>query len=695
MAGRNDPCPCGSGKKYKKCCLGREQVVSLGQVRHDRAYRTLLTDLGDYGLGLPVAELERANARFFPPGDEGEDEELAENDYHAFIDWLMFDYDLTQTGESVVSAFAAKRSNQAERELLAAWAESRPGLYAFVGTEDEVWLLRDCFTNEEFRLEMKGARAPGTDAMLEGRLLPVGEVYRPGVSLDESTVALLPHLRPLLTVELERMRRAEPEAGWADLFRKRWPMVRDMLMLAATALEGHAPLHLPHVSPVQSLGQTDPPEGAFITWGAVADAATGCLLRAGVPVATAQSARRLWLDAANVLNPRITRIGTWAAGVVYTLMNRVYQEETTQADIAAAFSVSVSAVGARSREITAALAIEQLDERYVDPLEPLVRVARLLAYTGPPVDASLGDPVWAFGMEHPEELAEAQELAAQCQALFDRGDLQGVRRNCVEALHACPVFVPARNNLALCYMLEEDYRTAIDVAEIGLRTHPDYLFTLALLAEAHHRLGQQAKARERIDQAVAVYRSQQEQPLSTPARERASNRERLWEALASMSADRDLYELSLREEPELLSSRQLAESGVAAARCGDSERATEWLAAAIRAEPSFGAAAALADALARMRQGAVPAFELDYDFSLAPVEPDATALSPGVRARLVTRIWGKDVTAAEATVRSLAVSHDPWARQLLEAVALRPELPVSVTRCAAECLADPGERTGE
>ena len=24
--GRNTPCPCGSGKKYKKCCLGREEV---------------------------------------------------------------------------------------------------------------------------------------------------------------------------------------------------------------------------------------------------------------------------------------------------------------------------------------------------------------------------------------------------------------------------------------------------------------------------------------------------------------------------------------------------------------------------------------------------------------------------------------------------------------------------------------------
>lgn len=31
MVGRNDPCPCGSGKKYKKCC-GREEAVDLQQV---------------------------------------------------------------------------------------------------------------------------------------------------------------------------------------------------------------------------------------------------------------------------------------------------------------------------------------------------------------------------------------------------------------------------------------------------------------------------------------------------------------------------------------------------------------------------------------------------------------------------------------------------------------------------------------
>jgi preprotein translocase subunit SecA len=29
--GRNDPCPCGSGKKYKKCCLRKNQSILAGE----------------------------------------------------------------------------------------------------------------------------------------------------------------------------------------------------------------------------------------------------------------------------------------------------------------------------------------------------------------------------------------------------------------------------------------------------------------------------------------------------------------------------------------------------------------------------------------------------------------------------------------------------------------------------------------
>lgn len=35
-AGRNDPCPCGSGKKYKKCCLAKDQEKQRQQVEVER-----------------------------------------------------------------------------------------------------------------------------------------------------------------------------------------------------------------------------------------------------------------------------------------------------------------------------------------------------------------------------------------------------------------------------------------------------------------------------------------------------------------------------------------------------------------------------------------------------------------------------------------------------------------------------------
>ena len=38
--GRNDPCPCGSGAKYKKCCLAKEEALAREQVAKAEAERT-------------------------------------------------------------------------------------------------------------------------------------------------------------------------------------------------------------------------------------------------------------------------------------------------------------------------------------------------------------------------------------------------------------------------------------------------------------------------------------------------------------------------------------------------------------------------------------------------------------------------------------------------------------------------------
>ena len=37
--GRNDPCPCGSGNKYKKCCLAKDEAVEREQLAKADAKR--------------------------------------------------------------------------------------------------------------------------------------------------------------------------------------------------------------------------------------------------------------------------------------------------------------------------------------------------------------------------------------------------------------------------------------------------------------------------------------------------------------------------------------------------------------------------------------------------------------------------------------------------------------------------------
>lgn len=50
--GRNDPCPCGSGKKFKKCHLGREDELSFdGMTEFTEEMSRMITSLPEVGYG--------------------------------------------------------------------------------------------------------------------------------------------------------------------------------------------------------------------------------------------------------------------------------------------------------------------------------------------------------------------------------------------------------------------------------------------------------------------------------------------------------------------------------------------------------------------------------------------------------------------------------------------------------------------
>ena len=49
--GRNDPCPCGSGKKYKKCCLNKDTRNTNSEIK--TLYRFESGSYGDVGGFMP------------------------------------------------------------------------------------------------------------------------------------------------------------------------------------------------------------------------------------------------------------------------------------------------------------------------------------------------------------------------------------------------------------------------------------------------------------------------------------------------------------------------------------------------------------------------------------------------------------------------------------------------------------------
>ncbi len=106
---RNDPCPCGSGRKYKQCCLAKDTAPSPD----DLLWRRLRRDLDGLGSELFAESvrhfghtgLEEAwdECNLWPETDESEDWEFDETspDAPLFLSWYLYDW-LPDTADTEV-----------------------------------------------------------------------------------------------------------------------------------------------------------------------------------------------------------------------------------------------------------------------------------------------------------------------------------------------------------------------------------------------------------------------------------------------------------------------------------------------------------------------------------------------------------------------------------------------------------------
>jgi len=122
--GRNDPCPCGSGKKYKQCCLPIEEAARAEQLRLRRAVDTLLPKIIDAARAIPEVvpdALQRYWNGKYAPEQLAELDDLEDRGADRFLTWLAFDYRFDD-GQTLVERLATDDSaldlSEPERQLL-------------------------------------------------------------------------------------------------------------------------------------------------------------------------------------------------------------------------------------------------------------------------------------------------------------------------------------------------------------------------------------------------------------------------------------------------------------------------------------------------------------------------------------------------------------------------------------------------
>lgn len=174
--GRNELCPCGSGKKYKKCCGIVTPITQLQgsreqKLRHE--YMQWIERFNGYiSAQLTKKEMNQARKQFADfTGLTIEDTENQLWDVH-FLNWFVFD--VVRGKSSLIQDFIRQYGKRMDRHVQQAFLDLSLGIYEIHAVEEEMVSARNLLTNEEHRIVGANVFGPQNGQIIIGRLLPMG-----------------------------------------------------------------------------------------------------------------------------------------------------------------------------------------------------------------------------------------------------------------------------------------------------------------------------------------------------------------------------------------------------------------------------------------------------------------------------------------------------------------------------------------
>jgi len=155
--GRNAPCPCGSGKKYKHCCGPLAEITSISVdpfIRYNDIMTALKLKLDQANRDHLRKQRRSLQSRFIRFATE---QYLPPEHETLFSDWVWFDVE-GEAGCSVGELYLQENGpylDTASRNCLEALNRSRLGIYEAIGSSHMHLLVRDLATGDEQQVLLK------------------------------------------------------------------------------------------------------------------------------------------------------------------------------------------------------------------------------------------------------------------------------------------------------------------------------------------------------------------------------------------------------------------------------------------------------------------------------------------------------------------------------------------------------------
>ncbi|MGO1058711.1 SEC-C metal-binding domain-containing protein [Planococcus sp. FY231025] len=228
MVGRNDPCPCGSGKKYKKC-HGKQQTVSINDLVNEELFKVRQQFFSENPNQEQLPAFRELQQEWQPRLMQS----MAENDAQAFV----IENFLFMQKPELWEAFLTKQVELAQRpstkEVLENWKDAKVFLGQYVEGNEASAQFKDAFTGETIQMTDQ----PPTD-MQDGQgllaiLLPDSRIGKDGALFLNGYLTVVGDFDPLFEGVKAKMAEANATDGAAYL-RDNYLAVVEMIVKYST-----------------------------------------------------------------------------------------------------------------------------------------------------------------------------------------------------------------------------------------------------------------------------------------------------------------------------------------------------------------------------------------------------------------------------------------------------------------------------